>query len=265
MKTTLFLLLFFVLTACSHTPPREVDIVTTEITYEADGKKMVGFIAKPAGVEKAPGVLVVHEWWGQTDYPRNRAKMLAQLGYVAMAVDMYGGKKTLEHPKEAGQFSKSVMKDAKTVGTRFKAALEQLQSRDDVDKENIAAIGYCFGGAVVLEMAKQGTDLNSVVSFHGALQSPTKAEKGKIKAEILVLHGADDKFIPDSVVESFKQEMQAADANMEFVSYPGALHGFTNPEASLKGGKLGIPLAYDAEADKASWEKMKQFLDRTLD
>lgn len=260
-------LLFFV-SACSHSsksPDEKPEIVTKEITYKADGKNMVGYLARPKSPrQNLPAVLVVHEWWGQTDYPRMRARMLAEEGYVAMAVDMYGDRKIADHPKDAGSFAKSVMSDAKTVRSRFTAALETLKKQDFVDEDEIAAIGYCFGGSVVLEMARQGVDLEAVVSLHGGLMTPSKAQKNEVKAAVLVLHGEADKMISNSDIQAFKNEMEKAEVDYQFISYPGALHAFTNPEANEKGEKFDLPLAYDEKADQKSWMAMNQFLDREL-
>jgi dienelactone hydrolase len=245
--------------------PKASDVVTEEIEYLVDGKKHTGFVAKPAKAsESTPAVLVVHEWWGQTEYPRKRAIMLAKLGYVAMAADMYGERKVLEHPKDAGKFAGMAMKDTKTVGSRFTAAMKALQKVKGVDADNMAAIGYCFGGGVVIDAAKQGLPLKGVVSFHGSLDTPTAAKKGNIKAKLLVLNGADDSFIKDSSIENFKSSMTKAGADFSFVNLEGALHGFTNPDADINGKKFDIPLAYNEDADNKSWKMMKEFLAASL-
>ncbi len=257
---TLLLSLFFSLAASIVAV---ADIVTKEVDYEAGGVAMKGFVAwDDASDAKRPGVLVVHEWWGQTDYPRKRATMLAEMGYVGMAVDMYGGGETAEHPKDAGAFSGKVMADMEGARERFEAAMALLHKHPAVDAEKTAAIGYCFGGAVVLHMARMGVDLDGVASFHGSLGAKVEAEKGKVKSEVLVCHGADDKFISEDAIAGFKAEMDAAEVRYEFESYPGALHGFTNPGATKKGEEFGIPLAYNEEADKKSWAKMSEFFNR---
>jgi dienelactone hydrolase len=236
-------------------------VQTEEVKYQADGIEYVGYIAKPKNITgKLPGVLVVHEWWGQTDYPRKRAEMLAQLGYIAMAVDMYGGRKIADHPKDAGAFSQAVMSDAKVAKGRFDAALKTLRAVKEVASDKIAAIGYCFGGSVVLDMAKQGANLRGVVSFHGGLQTPTESKKGQISARMLVLTGAEDKMIGSDQVKTFSKQIKDAGGIIEVVTYPHAQHGFTNPEATAIGKKLGMPISYNEEADKASWDKMKTFL-----
>jgi dienelactone hydrolase len=232
------------------------------VTYRADGVTMKGFLAYDKNIKgKRPGVLVVHEWWGHDEYARKRAKMLAEMGYTALAVDMYGEGKQAMHPEDAGKFSSELMKDFDTAKSRFMAALEFLKKQKTVDSEKIAAIGYCFGGGIVLNMARQGVDLRGVASFHGSLAVVKPAQPGMIKAKILVLHGADDKFTTPEQIESFKQEMKNAGADFQFISYPGAIHSFTNPAADLYAKKYNLPLGYNAEADKKSWQELRNFLD----
>jgi dienelactone hydrolase len=236
------------------------EIKTENVTYQSGGLTMKGYIAYNDAVKgKRPGILVVHEWWGQTENVRNRARMLAELGYTGMAVDMYGNGKTTMHPDEAGKFTEEVMKNVDDATKRFTAAIDVLKKHPTVDPERIGAMGYCFGGSVVLTMARQGLDLDGVVSFHGGLDLKTPAKAGAIKAKVLVCHGADDKFISAQQVEKFQKEMKDAGADMQFISYPGALHGFTNPDATELGKKNNIPIAYNADADKKSWEDMKAF------
>ncbi len=236
-----------------------------EVTYSADGTTLKGYIARPVGAgAKRPGVLVVHEWWGNNDYPRKRADMLAQLGYVALAVDMYGDGKTVDTPKEAGALSGEVYKNLDVAEKRFGAARALLARQSDVDGGRIAAIGYCFGGRMVLEMARRGVDLAGVVSFHGGLVTPAPAKPGAVKAKLLVLNGAADPFIKPEQIDAFKKEMQSAGASYSFIDYPGAVHAFTNPAATANGKKYNLPLAYDADADKKSWAEMQRFLQTVL-
>jgi dienelactone hydrolase len=231
------------------------------VEYTAGGTVLKGYIAHDANIKgKRPGVLVVHEWWGQNEYIRGRARMLAELGYTALALDMYGGGKLASHPDEAGKFSSEVMKNFPVAKERFKAALELLKSDPTVDPTRIAAIGYCFGGGVVLNMARQGIDLKGVASFHGSLAVVPPDKPTPIKAAVRVYNGADDKFIPAEAIEALKKEMADQKANFKFVNYPGAVHAFTNPEATENGKKFNIPIAYNEAADKASWEDMKGFL-----
>ena len=233
------------------------------VEYSAQGIVMKGYLAYPEDIkEKRPGVLVVHEWWGLNDYARNRVRMLAELGYTAFAVDMYGDGKQAMHPDDAGKFASEVMKKFDVAKVRFMAALDFLKQQPTVDPTRIAAIGYCFGGGVVLNMARQGVDLKGVASFHGSLTAVKGAQPGMVRAKILVLNGADDKFITPEQIEAFKQEMKSAWADFQFISYPGAIHSFTNPEATALGKKFNLPLAYNAEADKQSWLELQKFLDK---
>ncbi len=186
--------------------------------------------------------------------------MLAELGYTALALDMYGEGKVAEHPDEAGKFSSAVMKDFPTAKERFLAAVELLKKQPTVDPTRIAAIGYCFGGGVVLNMARQGVDdLKGVASFHGNLSAVEPAAAGKVKAKIRVYTGADDKFVPPAAVDAFEKEMTEAKADFKVIAYPGAVHSFTNPDATELGKKFNLPLAYNEKADKESWADMKKF------
>jgi dienelactone hydrolase len=232
-----------------------------EVDYSANGVVMKGYLAYDENIKgKRPGVLVVHEWWGLNDYARRRARMLAELGYTALAVDMYGDGKQALHPDDAGKFSSDLMKNFDVAKSRFIAAMDFLKQQPEVDPGQIAAIGYCFGGGVVLNMARQGVDLKGVASFHGGLAAVKPAEPGMVKAKILVLHGAADKFSTPEQIKAFKEEMKKAGADFHFISYPGAMHSFTNPDADTYGKKFNLPLAYNAAADKKSWSELKKFL-----
>jgi dienelactone hydrolase len=231
------------------------------VEYSAGGVTLKGYLAYDANIKgKRPGVLVVHEWWGQNEYVRNRARMLAELGYTALALDMYGEGKIATHPDDAGKFSSEVMKNFPVAKERFLAALEFLKKQPTVDPANIAAIGYCFGGGVVLNMARQGIDLKGIASFHGSLAVVKPDKPTPIKAAVRVYNGADDKFVPAEAIEALKKEMAEQKVDFKFVNYPGAVHAFTNPESTENGKKFNLPLAYNAAADKASWEDMKGFL-----
>jgi dienelactone hydrolase len=257
---TMKILLACVLVAVVATSPSHASIKTAEVTYSEGGTNLKGFLAWDDAISgKRPGVLVVHEWWGLNDYVRSRAKQLAELGYTALAVDMYGDGKVADHPKDAGDFAASVMKDPQVALARFRAAMEALKLQPTVDPDKIAAIGYCMGGAIVLNAARQGFDLDAVASFHGSLGGLMPI-KGPIKAKVLVCHGADDSFIPPEAVEAFKKDMKDAGADFKFISYPGAKHGFTNPGADEAGKKFQINIAYNAEADAESWKELKALL-----
>ena len=239
----------------------EPRILGKAVDYSAQGVVMKGYLAYDENITgKRPGVLVVHEWWGLNDYARMRARMLAGLGYTALAVDMYGDGKQAMHPDDAKVFSSELMKNSDSAKARFMAAMEFLRQQGSVDPTRIAAIGYCMGGGVVLNMARQGVDLKGVASFHGSLAAVKPAEPGSVKAKILVLHGGADKFITSEQIEAFKQEMKSAGADFQFISYPGATHSFTNPEATELGKKFNMPIAYNADADKKSWGELQEFL-----
>ncbi|RJQ52529.1 MAG: dienelactone hydrolase family protein [Nitrospiraceae bacterium] len=234
-----------------------------EVDYRDGGVIMKGYFAFDENIKgKRPGVLVVHEWWGHNEYARKRARMLAEIGYAALSVDMYGDGKQAMHPDDAGKFSSELMKNFDVAKARFMAAMDFLKKQPAVDPARIAAIGYCFGGGVVLNMARQGADLKGVASFHGGLKAVQPATAGKVRAKVLVLHGADDKMITPEQIEAFKQEMKAAGADFKFISYPGAMHSFTNPDADAYGKKFNLPLAYNADADEKSWKELKKFLKR---
>jgi len=235
------------------------------VEYNAQGVVMKGYLAYDENIKgKRPGVLIVHEWWGLNEYARKRARMLAELGYSALAVDMFGEGKQAMHPDDAGKFSSELMKNFDAAKARFMAAMDFLKQQPTADPARIAAIGYCFGGGVVLNLAREGIDLRGVASFHGSLKGVKPAQPGDVKGKILVLHGADDKFITPEQIEAFKQEMKAVGADFRFISYPGALHSFTNPEATELGKKFNMPIGYNAEADKESWNEMKGFLSTVL-
>jgi len=230
------------------------------VEYVAGDTTMKGYLAYDDSFSgKRPGILVVHEWWGHNEYARRRARMLAELGYVALAVDMYGEGKQAQHPDEAGKFSGEIRKNMPLGRERFLAARKVLEQNRFTDPGRIGAVGYCFGGSVVLQMARDGMDLAGVASFHGGLTTDSPAKPGSVKARVLVLTGAEDKFIPPEQVEAFKEEMKAAGADFRFHSYPGAAHSFTNPDADNYAKKFNIPLGYNADADRKSWAEMQTF------
>lgn len=234
-------------------------IVTEKVNYSDGEIKMKGYIAYDNKIKtKRPGILVVHEWWGHNAYAERRARMLAKLGYTAFALDMYGNGKKAAHPQDAGKFAGEVKKNMAVAEKRFMAAYKLLQTHKTVDKDKISAIGYCFGGGIVLEMARRGVDLDAVVSFHGELGTSSPAKKGEVKAKVLVLNGEADPFTPAQKIADFKAEMKAAGVDYKFVNYPGAKHSFTNKDADKYGKKYKLPLAYNAAADKKSWQEMKK-------
>ena len=232
------------------------------VTYQSGDVTMKGYLAYDKSKQgKRPGVLVVHEWWGHNEYTRRRARMLAKLGYTALAVDMYGDGKQAAHPGDAKKFMEEVTSNLPGGVKRFEAAKSLLEAHATTDAAKTAAIGYCFGGAVVLHMARIGLDLKAVASFHGNLSALTKPEKGGIKAKVAVYHGAADPLVPPEQVAAFKEEMKSLGVSYDFVAYAGAKHAFTNPEATAKGKKFKFPaLEYNAAADAQSWTAAKAFL-----
>lgn len=234
-------------------------IKTEAVSYKSDTATLNGFVAYDSNKEgKRPGVLVVPEWWGLNDYVKNRAKQLADMGYVAMAVDMYGNGKNAANPQEAMAFAQPFYKDPAMGKARLDAALQQLKSMPQVDTSKIAAIGYCFGGTIVLNSAKLGENLKGVVSFHGGLEGPAPS-KDLLKAKVLVLHGEADSFVPKEQLEHFKKQMDSVHADYSVKTYPNATHAFTNPASTETGKKFNMPISYNEKADKDSWEDMKSF------
>lgn len=236
------------------------EIVAEQIVYQGDGRSLHGYLVyDDASDEKRPGVIVVHEWWGLNEYAKRRARDLAALGYVALAIDMYGKGKTADHPSTAQEFSKEAMSSMDAAQKRFMAGVEVLKKFRLTNPDQIAAIGYCFGGGTVLQMARAGVDLAGVASFHGMLKPMVTAEPGSIKAKILVFNGESDPFVPAEDVEALKAEMKTAGADFEYVGYPDAKHSFTNSGADKAGKEFNLPLVYNAAADRDSWEKMQAF------
>ncbi len=236
-------------------------IFTQTINYEVDYTKLTGFLAYDKTMNtKRPGVLVVHEWWGHNNYARKRAVMLAELGYIAFAVDMYGDGKLAKYPADAGKFMNEVTSNMSFAEKRLDAALQILIKQPLVDADNIAAIGYCFGGAMVLHLARSGVEIDGVVSFHGSLATQSPAQKGDVKTKVLVFNGKDDPFVLRSQVHEFLEEMNAADVDFEFVDYPNAKHSFTNSMADKYNEEFDLPvLEYNLLADEDSWERMQEY------
>ncbi|MFW5444538.1 MAG: dienelactone hydrolase family protein [Methylococcaceae bacterium] len=252
--------LFISLVVCVETTVR-AEIRSEVVNYQIAGQPFQGYLSYDDAITgKRPGVLVVHEWWGHNAYARKRADMLAAMGYTAFALDMYGTGKLAKHPDDAKKFMRATTANMNVAEARFNAAMSLLQQQPTVVSNKIAAIGYCFGGGTVLHMAKTGTGLAGAVSFHGSLASKIVAKPDQVKAKILVLNGADDPFVTSEQIAAFKQEMQSAGANLEFINYPGVKHSFTNPEADGFGKQFNMPLVYDANADKDSWQRLQVFL-----
>jgi len=234
--------------------------VTSKAIDYADGDTPLrGYLYwDDAAQGKRPGVLVVHEWWGLNDYAKNRAQQLAGLGYVAFALDMYGAGKVTRHPDEAGAWMKTVNQNIDAWVRRATAGLNVLKQQPLVDTAKLAAIGYCFGGATVQQLAYAGADLAGVVSFHGAITLPSEAQYGKIKTRILIAHGNADPFATDAQLDAMRAALDRSGADWDMLILGGAKHGFTNPEA----GSYGMDaLAYDEKADHRSWKAMLDMFD----
>ncbi|MFY9315588.1 MAG: dienelactone hydrolase family protein [Burkholderiales bacterium] len=249
-------LLTGVIAALSLAGQARAAIQEEAVTYEDGDTVMKGFIVyDDATRAKRPGIVVVHEWWGITKHTRAEARRFAQQGYTAFVADMYGDAKIADNPTDAGALMKSVMGNPAAVQSRFNAAREQLAKHATVDGKRIGASGYCMGGAVVLSAARAGADLAGVAAFHPSLGGYRTAQ-APLKAKVLVLNGADDPFNKPEQIEALKKDLGTA---MNFINYPGALHAFTNPEATEKGQQYKLPLAYNAEVDKQSKAEAAKF------
>jgi len=233
-------------------------IQTKAIEYKDGDAVLEGYLAYDDAVTgKRPGVLVVHEWMGLGEYEKGRAEQLAGLGYVAFAADIYGKGIRPRDRKEAGEFSGKYRGNDRTVlRSRINAALDVLKKQPMVDPARTAAIGYCFGGTTVLELARSGADIAGIVSFHGGLATPSPEDAKKIKCKVLALHGADDPFVKSEEVHAFQDEMRKAGVDWQFVSYGNAVHSFSNPASGNDNSKGA---AYNEKADKRSWEAMRKF------
>lgn len=237
----------------------EPDIKEEAVTYTDNGVTLKSYVVYDENKQgKRPAVLVVPEWWGLNDYPRNRAKQLAQMGYIAMAVDTYGNGKIAANPQEAMAMATPFYKNPQLAKTRLDAAIKKLKEYAQTDTGNVAAIGYCYGGFVVLNAAKQGADLKGAVSFHGSLAG-VPPQKSLLKAKVLVCHGEADKFESPQEIAAFKKGMDSVGADYTFKTYANATHAFTNPASTETGKKFNMPIEYNAAADTASWNDMKTF------
>src|SRR6478609_2955569 len=236
------------------------------VTYTDGETTMKGLVHyHDATTAKRPGIIMVHEWWGITPHIHNEAKKYAQQGYTAFIADMYGDAKTADNPKDAGALSGSVMKDPKAMESRFNAARAQLAKQASVNPQRIGAVGYCFGGAVVLNMARAGADLAAVAGFHASLGLNTPAPApGTVKAKVLILNGADDPFVKREQYQALEKDFDAAKADYKVIQYPGAVHAFTNPEATELGKKFNLPLRYDAKADQEAKAEAAKLFAATL-
>jgi dienelactone hydrolase len=242
------------------------NITEVPVSYkDAGGTALNGFVTFDEGkAGKRPGVIVLHEWWGITKHARDEGRYLAGLGYTALVADLYAGK-FADNPADAGTLMNGLVGDPALVKARFDAAYGELARHATVDPGRIGACGYCMGGAIALAMARVGADLKSVATFHAAnLMARAPTQPGKVKATILVLNGADDPFVSADSIAAFRKDMEAAGVTYKFVNYPGAVHAFTNPEATEKGKKFNIPLRYDAEVDRQAKDEAARWLARSF-
>jgi dienelactone hydrolase len=235
--------------------PVSAAVRTKSVNYEYDGQKFTGMLAwDDAKTGKRPGVLVVHEVWGLNDYAKQRAEKLAAMGYVAFACDMYGDGKQSSHPEDAFKFMAEAKKNEETWRGRANTALKVLRDHELVDSTNLAAIGYCFGGATIMQLAYTGADLKAIVSFHGGFPPPTAEQAGAIKCKVMICHGAQDPLIQESAMQGIRKSLDDAKVDYEMIYYGGAMHSFTVPDAEKSGIK---GLAYNAAADRRSWRDMQ--------
>ncbi len=264
------LLLSCLFTACNNSDTKQtasapaatdstVTLKEETITIKSDGANLAGYVVYNDAIKgKRPAVLVLPEWWGLNDYPRSRARQLAQLGYVALALDLYGDGKVAETPDSAKAYSAAFYMHPEKAKTRIDSAIAKIRSYDVVDSANIGAIGYCFGGGMLLNTVRLGDDLKGIVSFHGSLLG-TPARKDLLRTKILVCHGNADQFVTPKDVATFKKQMDSIGAVYTFIGYDSATHAFTNPASTANGQKFSMPIAYNAKADTASWNDMKNF------
>ncbi|MEO6903969.1 MAG: dienelactone hydrolase family protein [Bacteroidia bacterium] len=248
-------------TSTPNSPIKERRVEIERISYYVDSFKMDGFVAiDKSTTKRRPAVLIIHEWWGLNNYVKNRVKQLAELGYVAFAIDLYGDGKVAVTPTDAKALAIPLYARPLIVKARFDAALTKIKTYPQVDTTNIAAIGYCFGGAMALNMARLGASLKGVVSFHGNLIG-VPLNKSLLKAAILICHGEADNYV-NGEVTTFKNEMNNAHVPYTFISYPNATHAFTNPSSTAVGKKFNMNVAYNGAADTASFNDMKKFFDK---
>jgi dienelactone hydrolase len=254
------------LCALAMTANAHAAIKEEPVTYQDGSTTMKGFVVYDDAIPgKRPGIVMVPEWWGITGHIRSEAQKFAQQGYTAFVADMYGDAKVADNPKDAGELATSVMKDPKVMEARFNAARTQLAGHSSVDPTRIGAVGYCFGGAVVLNMARAGADLDAVAGFHASLGLNTPAPApGTVKAKVLVLNGAEDPFVKREEYAALKKDLDAAKAEYRIIEYPGAVHAFTNPEATALGQKFNLPLRYDAQVDREAKAEALKFFDANL-
>ncbi|AOA56947.1 dienelactone hydrolase family protein [Acinetobacter larvae] len=240
-------------------------IITREIQYTAaDGSQLIGYFAAPDDAQAHAGIIVAPEWWGRNEYTERRARELAEQGYAALAIDMYGEKKVTTSAAQANEWMTQTFEKADTIVQRAQAGLEALAAQTEVDANRLAAIGFCYGGKVVLDLARAGATLKAVATFHAVLATQQPAQAGQIQAEILVMHGALDSMVSLDDVEQFKTEMANAAVNSKVLILEGAKHGFSNPQADERAKANQVDLGYSASAEKTSLAAMYDLLKRQL-
>lgn len=240
-------------------------ITTREIEYTAaDGQRLIGYFAAPEIATPIAGVIVAPEWWGRNEYTEQRARELAEHGYAALAIDMYGDKKVTTAVPQASEWMNQTFEHADTIVSRAQAGLATLAAQPEVNTEQLAAIGFCYGGKVVLDLARSGADVKAVATFHAVLSPKAPAQKDQVKAEILVLHGELDSMVTLDDVASFRQEMHDAQVDHEVIIFEDAKHGFSNPLADERAKANNVDLGYNAEAERQGLEAMYELLDKHL-
>jgi dienelactone hydrolase len=239
-------------------------IKTEEIEYSHNGVKLKGYLAYDDSKSgKRPGIIVVHEWWGHNDHARNRSKMLAEAGYTALALDMYGSGKLATHPKKAGEFMNAAFSNWVDSQARYNKALEILKGHKTVDATRIGSIGFCFGGAVSIKMARGGADLKGIVGFHSALPMEPAIKKNSMKSAVLIINGSEDDFLKPETIAAFSQEMFKSNVDFTYMNLKGVKHSYTNPQADEFAKKFNLPaLQYNKKADEQAWSEMLKFFQR---
>jgi dienelactone hydrolase len=261
-RSLLICLVIFSITSSAHSKNLPPKIKEEMVTYTADGISFKGFVAYDENIKgKRPVIVVVPEWWGMNDYAKMRAGKLAESGYLAIAVDVFGDGKVASNPTEAQTLTTPFYKDPKLAKSRLDAAIKKVKEYQQADQGNIAVIGYCFGGYVALNYAKLGADIKGVVSFHGGMGG-LPVNKSTMKAKVLVCHGDADKFVSRHDVDLFKHQLDSIGNDNTFKFYANATHAFTNPDATKTGKQFNMPIEYNAVADRDSWNDMKSFLSR---
>lgn len=242
-----------------------ISIQTREIQYNAaDGQRLVGYFAAPSSQTPHAGIIVAPEWWGRNEYTEQRARELAEHGYAALAIDMYGDKNVTTDAKQAYEWMMQTFADADTIVNRAKAGLDTLAAQPEVKADQLAAIGFCYGGKVVLDLARSGAPLKAVATFHATLTPKAPAVEGQIQGEILVLHGELDSMVTLDDVASFREEMHAAKVDHEVIIFEDAKHGFSNPLADERAKANGVDLGYNPEAERQGLDAMYDLLERNL-